>query len=163
MTFEEVITLYPIYHTLAGDYNNETELELNTIEDVEKLEKSNDPPLEWGADCAYAFMVYSDQYDKFECCHYAFFRIAGYINTNGDPNEFYPASNVDGWYIEDTATLITPDAALAQKLGFQLGDEDTAAAMLEQVAYSYNPELYEKGYVFTKFDQLKKFIENGKK
>ena len=62
-------------------------------------------------------------------------------------------------------SIIVPDKELWEKLSeikqIPLNAYNDNQWMQEQVAYSFNKQKYEAGYVFTTNDELKKFIEEN--
>lgn len=150
MTFKTCTEYYPIHETLVGNYWYDQSFEASKDTDIEGLRE--DPFFE-DRSC-YAFVVYNEEDDEFDCYKFVFYRVGGYINDSDDYGNFYPAYYEDdfGW------TKIDPDNLEDGDMLVVYNDELPGKNLREQLAYLYDPELYEKGFIFTEPVSIKYFL-----
>lgn len=167
MTFEECVKNFPLRDTLIGSYSTEQSFTLSQPEGVYDIADWRDSPF-WEDESCYSFIVYCPESNKFECWSFLFDRVCGYINESEDVNNFYPATCTDsfGWSkidpldprLEDQITL--PDIELAKEKGWPLEDIRERKWRREQVAYLFDREAYNKGYIFTSHKAIIDFVES---
>ena len=58
MTYKECIDNFPVENTIAGIYGTEQSFTLEPGANVDDIETWSDPPLEWGDDDAFQFVIY---------------------------------------------------------------------------------------------------------
>ena len=158
MKFEECIKDYPIHDTLVGDYSMQW---VYTLDEARNLRNSYNPPLEWGSDCAYSFLVYDEEQNTFSSWCYAFFRVSGYLSKDPSFDDIIPALNDDGNWEElgDWEEPLLPDEELAKEFGWPLDEYKNDFWRQEQAAYEFDPEAYKAGHIFTTYDALERFIK----
>ena len=166
MTFKNCIENFPINDTLVGTYSTDQSFSVPRGKNVDDIEHWRDNPF-WEDSSCYSFVVFLPLIRKFECWSFCFNRVKGYLNETYDTDEFYPAtySKDFGWekidpFANNAEQVIVPDDELAIKLGWPLEDYRKDKWRREQVAYLFNPEAYQSGYVFTSADAVKKFVKS---
>ena len=170
MTFDVCVRNYPIDETLVGSYGCDQSFKINDANSIDDIETWPNQPLDWGDDSAFPFVVYNEAENLFEGVYFGFWRIKGYINPTGLAEDFYPATNSPdfGWEIIDPDKfnediIVWPTISIIMNVANQMNrpemlEYDANDRMREQIAWMYNNELYEKGYIFTTYEQLKKFV-----
>lgn len=170
MFFDECVAQYPIEKTIIGYYEKD---KIFTVDNTHKATKmlELDSPLNWNDDYVYPFVIYNGYTNEFECWFFVGTPVRGYINPTGKYDDFYPALNDPefGWEIVcfensaySDAEVFFPDIELYKKLsemnGRSLNEVSDKMWMREQVAYCFDKQKYEAGFVFTSDTELKKFI-----
>lgn len=178
MTFEQCVKEFPIWKTYIGTYSNNKSFTVENENDIDAIETWDDPILEWNQDDTiyegcYPFVVY-DGNGHFTCWYFAARTVNGYLNETDSPDEFYPATysedfgwepfNPNDYYNYNNAWMI-PDYELCKSLVDEGRLERRVFGnkwMNEQVAYVFDKDKYMKGEIFTSYEQLKKFVHEGK-
>lgn len=173
MTFEECVKNYP-FNTLVGNYWNDNCMAGEYIK--RNKEKETFWPLVkskfWRMDEHYYFTVYDGFYNIVKGYMFIFDPIKGYISMSENNDSFFPATNPNNntWHIVDyldscVDKIIVPNKTLWRHLSeikqVPLDSRNDTQWMQEQVAYLFDRQKYEAGYVFTTNEELKKFIEEN--
>ena len=177
MTFQECITKFPIFKTYVGNYgyfSDEPDLIITSEQDIEKLQYSDEPPLEWennsDYDFSFPFIIYEGE-NTFSRWYFSAYIVSGYLNETDEDDQFFPAtySEDSGWaiynpLIHDTVQTLyfVPDYKLQEQLLEQgrLPHKIFGAKwMTEQVAYSFDKDKYLRGEIITNYKQLKEFMK----
>ena len=169
MTFKNCTEYFPIFDTLVGSYSSDQSFMVLPDSAIDNIEKWRDNPF-WEDSSCYSFVIFNPDTKQFTVWTYSFQRVSGYINETYDPEEFYPATysedfrweKVDPWNLQFEDKIITPDDELAMEMGWPLDEIKENKWRREQVAYLFDPEAYQNGYIFTSPKTLKEFVKERK-
>lgn len=173
MTFKECVKSYPL-NTLVGNYWNDNCMNGEYIK-INKNQKNFWEVVKskfWKMDNHFYFTIYDGFYNVIKGYIFIYDPIKGYISIADDDNSFFPAVNPNNntWHAIDyldscVDSIIAPDKELWEKLSeikhVPLNAYNDIQWMQEQVAYAFDKQKYEAGYVFTTNEELKKFIEEN--
>ena len=119
----------------------------------------------------YYFVIYEGLQNILQLVVFDGFPVKGYMNLTEDENLFYPAINVDeySWEIIDPDIsfdkIMVPNhelwAKLSQIKNRSFNEMSENAWLREQIAYLFDSQKYEAGYVFTSSQELKNFIDEN--
>lgn len=161
MTFKTCTKYFPIFDTLVGSYQS--------FESIDSTQEWHDDPF-WEDSSCYSFVEFDPGTKKFTVWSFSFWRVNGYINETDNPEEFYPAvcsddygwEKVDPWDSQTNDQVITLDDELAMEMDWPLDEIKERKWRREQVAYLFDPEAYQNGYIFTNPKALKEFVKERK-
>lgn len=164
MTFKECVESFPIYDTLVGRYDSDQSFSVPRGKNIDDIETWSENPF-WEDSSCYSFVVFLPLIKKFECWNFSFSRVNGYINSSANPKNFYPATYSEdfGWEKVDPKfedQIILPDEELAKTMGWpiELDYYLINKWRREQVAYLFDKDAYQSGYIFTSPEAVKKFV-----